>query len=164
MSSIDDLKDNNGHITTENVMRIIPYNEHFLFIDEVTHLEKGKIVATKKVPEDADYLKGHFVDFPIMPGALIVEGMGQAATLLARYNLKDHQKKDVLAYKIRDAKFFKPVFPGHEMRFEIEMRMMHEKGAIVDGKVFVGDEQTGEAFMMVAIVDRKKFREKSSSQ
>ena len=84
MTHFSELKDEKGEINTENIKKIIPYNEHFLFIDRVLELSSNRIVAVKKVKSNEDFLKGHFVGFPIMPGALTVEGMGQAATLLAR--------------------------------------------------------------------------------
>src|SRR3989338_2814965 len=164
MSSIDKLKDANGHIKKDGIMKVIPYNEHFLFMDEVVSLDKNKIVATKKINGDEDYLKGHFVGFPITPGALIVEGLGQAATLLARYSIPDHEKKDVLAYKIRDAKFMAPVLPGHEMTYEVVSQGQMEKFAMMQGKVTVEGSLVAEAFMMLAIVDRDVFRGKHSSQ
>ncbi len=106
MVNIDECKNEAGEILRDDIKKIIPYQDPFLFIDKVTKLDKKSIIAEKTVREDEDYLKGHFVDFPIMPGALIFEGLGQAATLLIRYNIPDHEKKDVLAYKIRSAKFF----------------------------------------------------------
>src|SRR3989338_2195875 len=160
MSYIDSLKDSNGRINKDGIMKVIPYNEHFLFMDEVVSLDKNKIVATKKINGDEDYLKGHFVGFPIMPGALIVEGLGQAGTFLARYNIKDQEKKDVLAYKIRDAKFMAPVLPGMEMTYEVESKGQMEKFAMMQGKVFVDGNLMAEAFMMLAIVDRDFFPQK----
>src|SRR3989338_213184 len=127
MSYIDTLKDSNGHIQKDNIMKVIPYNDYFLFVDEVVSLEKNKIIAKKKITGKEDFLKGHFVGFPITPGALIVEGLGQAATLLARYSIPEHEKKDVLAYKIRDAKFMAPVLPGHEMTYEVVSQGQMEK-------------------------------------
>src|SRR3989338_1271822 len=164
MGSIDRFKDANGHIVKENIVKIIPYNEHFLFMDEVVSLEKSRIVAKKKITGKEDFLKGHFVGFPITPGALIVEGLGQAATLLARYSIPEHEKKDVLAYKIRDAKFMAPVLPGHEMTYEVVSQGQMEKFAMMQGKVMVGGSLVAEAFMMLAIVDRDVFRGKHSSQ
>ncbi len=163
VDSIDKFKDSEGRISRENIMKIIPYNEHFLFIDEVVSLDKKRIVARKKITGKEDFLKGHFVDFPITPGALIVEGLGQAATLLARYSIPNHQKKDVLAYKIRDAKFMAPVLPGSEMTYEVVSQGQMEKFAMMQGKVFVDGNLTAEAFMMLAIVDRDAFRGKHSS-
>ena len=164
MSSIDRLKDADGHISKENIVKVIPYNDHFLFVDEVVSLEKGKIIAKKRITGREDFLKGHFVGFPITPGALIVEGLGQAATFLARYNIPDHEKKDVLAYKIRDAKFMAPVLPGDEMTYEVVSQGQMEKLAMMQGKVLVGGNLVAEAFMMLAIVDREAFRGKHPSK
>ncbi|HLD87368.1 MAG TPA: 3-hydroxyacyl-[acyl-carrier-protein] dehydratase FabZ [Candidatus Nanoarchaeia archaeon] len=160
MSYIDTLKDSNGHIQKDNIMKVIPYNDYFLFVDEVVSLEKNKIIAKKKISGKEDFLKGHFVGFPITPGALIVEGLGQAATFLARYNIPDQEKKDVLAYKLRDAKFMAPVLAGMEMTYEVESKGQMEKFAMMQGKVFVDGNLMAEAFMMLAIVDRDVFRQK----
>ena len=124
MEEIDSFKDKNGAILREDMKKIIPYEDPFLMIDHVSSLSKKEIVATKEVKSDEYYLKGHFKDFPIMPGALIVEGIGQAATLLIRYNIPNHEEKDVLAYKIRGAKFFRPTFPGHTLTFKCKLRLM----------------------------------------
>ena len=70
-------------------------------IDKVLSLDKNKIVAIKNVTANEPFFKGHFAGFPIMPGALIIEGVGQAATLLLRYNLEEHHTKDVLAFRIK---------------------------------------------------------------
>jgi len=148
----------------QNIVKVIPYNDHFLFVDEVVSLEKGKIIAKKRITGREDFLKGHFVGFPITPGALIVEGLGQAATFLARYNIPDHEKKDVLAYKIRDAKFMAPVLPGDEMTYEVVSQGQMEKLAMMQGKVLVGGNLVAEAFMMLAIVDREAFRGKHPSK
>jgi len=76
VNSIDKFKDSNGEIDKNGVKQIIPYDEPFLFIDRVLKLDKKNIVAIKEVG-DGNTFKGHFKDFPIMPGALIVEGLGQ---------------------------------------------------------------------------------------
>src|SRR3989338_2688989 len=136
MNSIDNYKAEDGSIGREDIKKIIPYEDPFLMIDKVLKLEKKAIVAEKKIKGDEFYLKGHFKNFPIMPGALIVEGLVQAATLLVRYNLDGHESKDVLAYKIRGAKFFRPAFPGHTLRFEAKLVFRFKMLAFVNGKVF----------------------------
>ena len=160
MTHFSEFKDSNGHISTENIKKIIPYNEHFLFLDKVITLTPNKIVAVKKVHGTEDFLKGHFVGFPIMPGALTVEGMGQAATLLARSNMSNHQEKDVLAYKLKEVSFLAPILPGHEVRFELELVAQDERGAILQGKAFVSDNVVANALIMLAIVNRQEFRGK----
>ena len=162
MSQFNEYKNSNGEIETENIKKIIPYNEHFLFVDKVLNLTDNKIVAVKNITGKEDFLKGHFVGFPIMPGALTVEGMGQAATLLARSNIQNHQTKDVLAYKLKEVKFIAPVLPGNELKFEIDLVAQDERGAIFQGKSFVKENLVAEALLMVAVVDKAEFRSKFS--
>ena len=162
MNQINEFKNEKGEINTEGVKKIIPYNEHFLFIDRVTTLTSNKIVAIKELTGKEDFFKGHFAGFPIMPGALTIEGMGQAATLLARSNIPNHQEKDVLAYRIKEAKFTAPVFPPAEIRFEIDLIAQDERGAILQGKAFVKNTLVAETLLMLAIVNRADFRAKNS--
>ena len=162
MAQFNEYKNDKGEIETENIIKIIPYNKHFLFVDKVLSLTSSKIIAIKSITGKEDFLKGHFVDFPIMPGALTVEGMGQAATLLARSNIFNHQEKDVLAYKLKEVKFSSPILPGNEVRFEIELIAQDDKGAILQGKSFVEQNLVAEALIMLAIVNRADFRAKYS--
>lgn len=164
MESIDKFKDSNGEIDVNGIKQIIPYDEPFLFIDRVLKLDKKNIVTIKEVRAEEDYLKGHFKDFPIMPGALIVEGLGQAATMLVRYNIPNHKEKDILAYKIRSAKFFRPTFPGQTLRFEAKLVFMFKKIAFVNGKVFRKDKLVSKVKMVLAIVDKKQFRGRYSAK
>jgi len=162
MNSIDKFKDNNGEIDVSGIKQIIPYDEPFLFIDRVLKLNKKNIIAIKDVEESC--FKGHFKDFPIMPGALIVEGLGQAATMLIRYNIPNHEEKDILAYKIRSAKFFRPTFPGQTLRYEAKLLFMFKKIAFVNGNVFRKDKLVSKVKMVLAIVDKKQFRERYSGK
>jgi len=162
MTQFNEYKNDKGEIEMENIMKIIPYNEHFLFVDKVLSLTPNKIVAVKDITGKEDFLKGHFVDFPIMPGALTVEGMGQAATLLARSNIINHQTKDVLAHKLKEVKFLAPIFPGSQLRYEIDLIAQDERGAIFQGKSFVKENLVAEALFVVAIVDKSDFRTKFS--
>jgi len=164
MNSIDIFKDKNGEIGIEGIKKIIPYDEPFLLIDRVLKLNKTSIVAKKKIKKDEYYLKGHFKNFPIMPGALIVEGFGQAATLLIRYNIENHDKKDILAYKIRSAKFFRPTFPGDILRYEAKLLFMFKKIAFVNGNVFRKYKLVSKIKMVLAIVDKEQFRGRYSNK
>ena len=164
MNSIDKFKDSNGEIDINGIKQIIPYDEPFLFIDRVLKLDKKNIVTIREIKAEESYLKGHFKGFPIMPGALIVEGLGQTATMLIRYNIKDYEKKDILAYKIRSAKFFRPTFPGHTLRFEAKLLFMFKKIAFVNGRVFRKEKLVSKVKMVLAIVDKEQFRERYSKK
>lgn len=160
MSQINELKNAKGEINREGIKKIIPYQEPFLFMDKVISLSNNKIIAVKELTGKEDFFKGHFVDFPIMPGALTVEGMGQAATLLARNNIQNHQEKDVLAYKLKEVKFMAPIVPPAEVRFELELIAQDERGVILQGKAFVKEIIVAEALLMLAIVNKAEFRAK----
>lgn len=160
MEQFGEFINDKGEIETEDIMKIIPYNEHFLLLDKVTKLAQNKIIAVKQLTGKEDFLKGHFVGFPIMPGALTVEGMGQAATLLARSNIPNHQEKDVLAYKLKEVKFSAPILPGDEVRYDIDLIAQDDKGAILQGKAFVKENLVAEALIMLAIVNKSEFRTK----
>ena len=162
MKTIDELKNDKGEIDSNAIKQIIPYEIPFLMIDRVLSLDKNKVVAIKNTSANEEFFKGHFAGFPIMPGALIIEGMGQAATLLLRYNIENHWEKEVLAYKIKEAKFLAPTFPGYQLKYEITMLGKDERGALMSGKAIVDDNVVAEATMMLAVVDRRDFRSKAS--
>ncbi len=162
MKTIDELKNEKGEIDSNAIKQIIPYEQPFLMIDRVLELDKNKIIAVKNTSANESFFKGHFAGFPIMPGALIIEGMGQAATLLIRYNLENHWEKEILAYRIKEAKFSAPSFPGDRLKYEITMIGKDEKGALMAGKAIVDDKVIAEATMMLAVVDRREFRGKAS--
>lgn len=164
MNSIDQFKDEKGEINRENIKKIIPYEDPFLMIDRVLSLDKKQIIAEKDVKAVEYYFKGHFKGFPIMPGALIVEGLGQAATLLIRYNIPNHEEKDVLAYKIRNAKFFRPAFPGHTLRFEAKLIFKFKMAWFVNGIVYRKEKVVSKVKMVLAVVDKDKFRAKYSGK
>ena len=164
MNSIDKFKDSKGEIDVNGIKQIIPYDEPFLFIDRVLKLNKKNIVTIKEVRAEENCFKGHFKGFPIMPGALIVEGLGQAATMLVRYNIPNHEEKDILAYKIRSAKFFRPTFPGHTLRFEAKLIFMFRNIAFVNGNVFRKDKLVSKVKMILAIVNKKSFRSRYSGK
>jgi beta-hydroxyacyl-ACP dehydratase FabZ len=162
MKTIDELKNEKGEIDSNAIKQIIPYERPFLMIDRVLNLDKTKITAIKNCSANEEFFKGHFAGFPIMPGALIIEGMGQAATLLLRYNLDNHWEKEVLAYKIKEAKFSSPTFPGDQLKYEVTMLGKDERGALMSGKAIVDEKVVAEATMMIAVVDRREFRANAS--
>ncbi|MDP3766059.1 MAG: 3-hydroxyacyl-[acyl-carrier-protein] dehydratase FabZ [Nanoarchaeota archaeon] len=160
MDQINELKNEKGEIDVEGIKKIIPYGKPFLFIDKVLSLSNNRIVAIKDLTGKEEFFKGHFVDFPIMPGALTVEGMGQTATLLIRGNIPNHQEKDILAYKLKEVKFMAPILPKDQVRFEVDLIAQDERGAVLQGKAFVRDNLVAEALLMLAIVNKAEFRAK----
>lgn len=146
----------------EQIKEIIPYDEPFLWVDEIEKIEGEIIVGYKNTSPADPYFKGHFVDFPIMPGVLIVEGIAQMATLLLRQKLgKDHKKKHLLAYQVRSAVFYSPVLPGDRIKYKAQLLGIYgSKIANFVGEAYVDNVLKSEVRFSVAIMDKDEMREK----
>ena len=156
MGDIDELKGD----SIDNIRDIIPNKEPFLFIDKVVSLEKNRIIAIKNIKQDEFFFEGHFVDFPLMPGTLVVEGLGQAGSILIRKRIENPESKDILLYKIKEFSFKKPLFPGNKIRYEVNLIFLDEKRAVIKGKVIENEDIAVEGSLILAIVDKKNFRAK----
>ena len=97
----------------------------------------------------------HFPDEPIMPGVLIIEALAQTAGILA---IQSYGKKDVGVYflSIDKAKFRKPVVPGDQLRFEVEVKQSRRTVWKLSGKAFVEDTLVCESDF-VAMVSEKEM-------
>lgn len=124
------------------IMRILPHRYPFLLIDRVVEMErKQRIVAIKNVTINEPFFQGHFPDFPIMPGVLMVEAMAQTGGALLLTEIDDREQKLMVFTGIEQARFRRPVTPGDQLRIEVKVlnwrsRMVKMAGVItVDGKV-----------------------------
>jgi len=155
-------------LNKKQIKEIIPYDEPFLWVDEIESISSNTIVGYKNTSKNDPYFKGHFVDFPIMPGVLVAEGLAQTGTILLRQKLgSSHKQKHLLAYQIRSAFFYEPIFPGDKIKYKVKLFGFHgNKIANMKGEAFVKDQRKCEVRFTIAIVDKdefqKKFQEKSS--
>lgn len=132
----------------------MPHRYPFLLIDRITELESERIVGIKNVTVNEPFFNGHFPEFPVMPGVLILEAMAQTAGVLVLKNIPDRNSKLVLLASIDGAKFRRPVVPGDQLR--IEMTMIRRKGSVAKmaGKVTVDGLLVAEAEMMCKLQDK----------
>jgi 3-hydroxyacyl-[acyl-carrier-protein] dehydratase len=108
-------------LSKEDIKKIIPHREPFLFIDEIVEISPGKSVkAIKYVKGDEFYFKGHFPENPIMPGVIIIETMAQAGAV-SLLMLEQYKGKLVLFAGIDNAKFKKIVRPNDVLEMEVEI-------------------------------------------
>ena len=146
------------------IRRLLPHREPFLLVDEVLELEPGRrLVALKHVRPEEPYFAGHFPGAPVMPGVLIVEALAQAGALLLFREVPDRQSKLVFFAGIDQARFRAPVFPGDDLRLEIEVLSFRNTRSKMTGKAYVGDKLVAEAELLATLVDRgraqKRMRE-----
>lgn len=151
-------------LNKEEIKKILPYSEPFLFVDGVEKIEENKIFGFYQTSHKDYYFKGHFVDFKIMPGVLVVEALAQLCTILLRKKIENHKDFHFLAYNVRSAQFFKPIFPGDKILLEGNVLSIRDfenyKIAHVLGKAFVGNELKCEIRASIVIIGKKDFEEK----
>ena len=144
-------------IGIQEIMETIPHRYPFLLVDRIVEMEIGKrIVGIKNVTMNEPFFQGHFPGHPIMPGVLLLEAMAQTGGVMAMKTVPPEQVKNKVIYfmSIDKAKFRKPVIPGDQVRFELDVIrqratiMGFEAKALVDGAV------VAEAELMAMIVDK----------
>jgi len=132
----------------KEIMKHLPHRYPFLLVDRVLEFEESKsIVGLKNVTMNEEFFQGHFPGEPIMPGVLIIEAMAQTGGILA---IKSSGKENMGVYfmSIEKAKFRRPVVPGDQLRFEVEIIQQRKNiwrlsgKALVDGKVVAESEFT----------------------
>jgi 3-hydroxyacyl-[acyl-carrier-protein] dehydratase len=114
----------------------------FLMVDRVLELEPGKrIKAVKNVTGSEIQFLGHFPEFAVMPGTLIVEAFGQAASLLFSQTTGAGVKPGefMVLGAINDVRFLAPVLPGHTMIMDVNILKMTPTAALIEGVVRVGE-------------------------
>src|SRR5581483_9827634 len=112
----------------QRIREILPHRYPFLLVDRIDEMEPERIVGTKNVTINEPFFIGHFPDFPVMPGVLIVEAMAQVAGVLVLSQMEDRKNKLVLLAAVEEAKFRRPVRPGDQLK--IEMKIVKRKSSI----------------------------------
>lgn len=131
------------------IKNYLPHRYPFLLVDRVLEAEpEERMVALKNVSYNEPFFEGHFPNRPVMPGVLIIEALAQAAALMASYGRDDIDTSSRIYYftGIDKARFKRPVEPGDQLIFEVELvrkikNMWKCKGvAKVDGNVAASAE------------------------
>jgi beta-hydroxyacyl-ACP dehydratase FabZ len=141
------------------IMSILPHRYPFLLVDRILEIEPGKrIVGVKNVTINEPFFQGHFPGHPIMPGVLLIEAMAQVGGVLAMKsaaaNKVDISSKVIYFMTIDKVKFRKPVVPGDQVRFEMEITKQRGNVTGLLGKALVDGAIVTEAELMAMIVDK----------
>jgi 3-hydroxyacyl-[acyl-carrier-protein] dehydratase len=138
------------------IKEIIPHRYPFLLVDKILEVEEGqKAVGIKNVTANEEFFNGHFPEFPVMPGVLIVEALAQVGAVAM---LKKEENRGRLAFfaGIDNCRFKRQVKPGDQLRLEVEMTRV--RGSIGKGKgiATVDGEVACELEMTFALGDKKE--------
>jgi 3-hydroxyacyl-[acyl-carrier-protein] dehydratase len=139
----------------EEIRRILPHRYPMLLVDRILELEPDRIVWIKNVTVNEPFFAGHFPDFPVMPGVLIVEAMAQVAGVLVLKEIPDRANKLVFLAGIDNAKFRRPVLPGDQLR--IEMKVVKKKASVakLQGVATVDGAVVAEVEVLCKLADRE---------
>jgi 3-hydroxyacyl-[acyl-carrier-protein] dehydratase len=144
-------------LDVNEIRRILPHRYPMLLVDRIVELETERIVGIKNVTGNEPFFSGHFPDFPVMPGVLIVEAMAQTAGVLVLKSIEDRASKLVLLVSIEYAKFRKPVVPGDQLRMELQMLKRKASVAKMSGKATVDGVLVAEAEVMCKLEDKQEW-------
>ena len=140
----------------EEIMKVLPHRYPFLLVDRILEIEpKVRIVGLKNVTINEPFFQGHFPGHPIMPGVLIIEAMAQVGGMLLMGDVGgDPESKVVYFMSLDNVKFRRPVKPGDQLRFELEMTQMRGRICKMRGVAKVDGEVVAEADMAAMVRDR----------
>jgi len=136
---------------SSEIEKLLPHRDPFLFVDEIIEASNERIVAKRVFAETEYFFKGHFPEYPVVPGVILVETMAQSggAGLRKLGVLGD----DALFFfaTVDKVKFRRQVRPGDELRSEIENLRVSPKMIKQRGMAYVGDELAAEAEWMCLV-------------
>lgn len=136
----------------EQIKKILPHRYPFLLIDRITEVVPGKVAkGYKNVTANEPFFAGHFPQRSIMPGVLVLEAMTQAAGVCALLEDVGNQGKVVFLTGFDDVKFRRPVEPGDQLQFDVEVVKRKGDYWFFQGKATVDGELVAQAKMKAAV-------------
>ena len=138
------------------IREILPHRYPFLLVDRIVEMEPERVVGIKQVTANEPHFTGHFPDFPVMPGVLIVEAMAQCAGVLVLQQMEDRKNKLVLLVAIENARFRRPVVPGDCLRMEMKLTKRKASVAKMAGVATVDGVVVAEAEVMCKLADKEE--------
>ena len=142
-------------LNIEQIMHYLPHRYPFLLVDRVVEFEERKrIVGLKNVTINEPFFQGHCPGRPVMPGVMIIEAMAQVGGLLVLENVENLEDKVIYFMALDNVRWRRPVTPGDQIRFEVELVQVRGATVKMRGTGTVDGQLAAEADMMARVVDR----------
>jgi beta-hydroxyacyl-ACP dehydratase FabZ len=138
----------------QDILEVMPHRYPFLLIDRVLEMSEKTIRAIKNVTFNEPHFMGHFPGHPVMPGVLLVEAMAQAGGFLLLSRIEERENKLIYFTGIDNCRFRRPVVPGDQVIFDIEVISIKRTFAKIHGRATVDGQVACEADMMSALMER----------
>ena len=136
------------------IMKVLAHRYPFLMVDRILELSKEYVVGYKNVTINEPFFPGHFPEEPVMPGVLILESMGQVASILAMSNLGDKLgEKIVFLTGVEKARFRKPVRPGDRLVTKAELLKVRGPAGKAKTTAYVDDMVVSEGVFSFLVAD-----------
>jgi len=137
------------------ILEFMPHRYPMLLVDRILEFEEGhRVVGLKNVTINEPFFAGHFPGHPVMPGVLIIEALAQCGGILLMNEVEDPDDKVVYFMSLDDVKFRRPVTPGDQLIFELELLRAGRKVCKMSGRALVDGQVAAEATMVASVVDR----------
>lgn len=143
-----------------DIQAMLPHRYPFLLVDRILELEVDRrIVGIKNVTVNEPFFQGHFPGRPIMPGVLLLEAMAQVGGVLAFKSVPPDGCPVVYLTGVDKAKFRRPVIPGDQLRFEVEVLKRRPPFWKMQAKAFVEGDLACEAELTAMVTNEKVGQE-----
>ena len=138
----------------DEIMKVLAHRYPFLLVDRILEMTDKRVVGLKNVTINEPFFQGHFPGHPIMPGVLIIEAMAQVGGMLLMGAVPDRENKVVYFTSLDNVKWRRPVKPGDQIRFELEL--LHVRGMMckMSGVAKVDGQLVCEAEMGAVVRDK----------
>ncbi len=144
---MSETKPKNVVLDVEDIKKLLPHRAPMLFVERLTDVVPFEsATGYKAVSYNEPYFMGHFPDFAVMPGVLIVEAMAQTAGALVMYSMDEASDGRIVYFMtIEKVRFRKPVRPGDLLCMKVKALRRHGSVWRFAGEAYVGDAMVAEA-------------------
>jgi 3-hydroxyacyl-[acyl-carrier-protein] dehydratase len=144
-----------GSADITRILKLLPHRYPFLLIDKIIEMDgDNSAIGIKNVSMNEPFFQGHFPNFPVMPGVLLIEGMAQTAGALCVASLEQNYEPQIVYFMAIDrARFRRPVLPGDTVHYHMVKRRSRGRVWRFEGQAKVNGQLVAEAEISAMIVD-----------
>jgi 3-hydroxyacyl-[acyl-carrier-protein] dehydratase len=148
------------------ILKLLPHRYPFLLVDKIIEMDgDNSAIGIKNVTMNEPFFQGHFPNFPVMPGVLLIEGMAQTAGALCVASLPNPYEPQLVYFMAIDrARFRKPVLPGDTVHYHMVKRRNRGRVWRFEGQAKVNGQLVAEAEISAMIMDPKQAAQAADNE